>query len=74
VQVVDALEVAHGKQIIHRKLKPANVKLRPDGTVKVLDFGIAKVLHTGIGISGRAASRSINEPTSGPSAACSTKC
>jgi len=41
-QIVDALEVAHGRQIVHRDLKPANIKLKDDGTIKVLDFGISK--------------------------------
>ena len=45
-QIADALDSAHEQGIIHRDLKPANVKVMPDGTVKVLDFGLAKALDT----------------------------
>ncbi|MBA4122955.1 MAG: protein kinase [Acidobacteria bacterium] len=43
IQVTSALDAAHRAKIIHRDIKPENVMIRPDGLVKLLDFGIAKL-------------------------------
>jgi Tol biopolymer transport system component/predicted Ser/Thr protein kinase len=63
-QITLALEAAHEAGIIHRDLKPGNIKIRTDGTVKVLDFGLAKALDqasgSGLQASGSAAA---NSPT-----------
>ena len=47
-QIADALDAAHEHGIVHLDLKPDNVKIRSDGTVKVLDFGVAKFLRSAL--------------------------
>ena len=48
-QVASALSAAHGRGIVHRDVKPENVMIRPDGYVKVLDFGLAKPVAAATG-------------------------
>ncbi len=47
MQVLDGLKAAHQKRILHRDVTPANVIVRPDGRVKLLDFGLSKLLKEG---------------------------
>ena len=45
VQIVGALVAAHEANLVHRDIKPENIMIRPDGVVKVLDFGLAKLVE-----------------------------
>jgi serine/threonine protein kinase len=47
VQITEGLSAAYEKGVIHRDLKPGNIKITPDGKIKILDFGLAKAVRSG---------------------------
>jgi eukaryotic-like serine/threonine-protein kinase len=61
-QVLDALRAAHRAGFVHRDLKPQNIMVRPDGYVKVLDFGLAKQIPTGSFMHESAATIEVTQP------------
>jgi eukaryotic-like serine/threonine-protein kinase len=66
IQIASALSAAHAAGVVHRDLKPTNIMIRPDGYVKVIDFGLAKLAQR------RAGASAVHEPWTQPGAVLGT--